>query len=132
MSGAERGFSTADVIRLARVDDATLRFWVRRGLIVPSVRFTKGSGRPWLWSKQDVLAVRLIVQIRALCDTFEIVRAAVDLIERRLDEENWLVAGKGEDGPIAYTGHAVIRPHVNCDLVIIADLARLQAGLDEE
>jgi DNA-binding transcriptional MerR regulator len=37
----------------ARLKYGTLRLWVKRGLIVPSIRPEEGSGRPGLYSERD-------------------------------------------------------------------------------
>lgn len=72
---------TPDVLRLARVRYSTLDYWVRQGLVAPSVRTGQGRRKTRRWSVTDVVCVRALGELReAGCPTRILVRAR-DLLE---------------------------------------------------
>jgi DNA-binding transcriptional MerR regulator len=75
---------TPSVCALAGVKPQTLDYWVRTGLVVPSVRASAGRRVPRLWSVQDVVIVRAVKALRDAGCPLATVRRV-----KRLVEENW-------------------------------------------
>ncbi len=57
-------FSSPQVSRLCDVLMPTLNGWVTSGMVRPSVADVEGRGRRRLWSWSDLLAVRVVAELR--------------------------------------------------------------------
>lgn len=55
---------TPEVVRLCRLPYSTLDYWVRTGLVTPSVRGGSGRRRTRQWSILDVVSVRALKELR--------------------------------------------------------------------
>ena len=55
---------TPSVLKLAGIPYSTLDYWVRTGLVTPSVRAGEGRRRVRLWSVADAVAVRALKHLR--------------------------------------------------------------------
>lgn len=88
MSGTTvRALETGTVCRLAQVAPTTLDYWVRNGLVVPSVRGPMGRRRTRLWSIADVVAVRAVKALREAGCPLQRVREVKTLLERNWAED---------------------------------------------
>lgn len=61
---------------------STLDYWVRTGLVTPSIRSSQGRRIERLWSLRDVLVVRTIRALRTAGASLQAVRRAREEIER--------------------------------------------------
>lgn len=74
---------TPSVLRLAGIAYSTLDYWVRTGLVVPSVRAGGGKRLTRRWSVLDVVCVRALKELRdAGASVHMMVRARERLEER--------------------------------------------------
>src|SRR5688572_5089330 len=69
---------TVTVCQLAQVNRSTLDYWVRTGLVVPSLRSNPGRRRTRLWTVRDAVVVRTISALREAGCPLQRVRAARD------------------------------------------------------
>jgi DNA-binding transcriptional MerR regulator len=60
------GFSTPTVSKLTGVPPGTLNHWVSTGLIIPEIRGPSGRRATRYWSLTDLIAVRVIRELREL------------------------------------------------------------------
>lgn len=58
------GWSSKEAAALAGVPWETLRSWVKRGDINPSISHGKGRGLGYRWTDTDVIALRMIAALR--------------------------------------------------------------------
>jgi DNA-binding transcriptional MerR regulator len=68
---------------LAGVKLKTLDYWVRTGLVTPSIRATPGRRRSRLWSVQDAVFVRAVKALRDGGCPLQTIRKAQTLLEQR-------------------------------------------------
>jgi DNA-binding transcriptional MerR regulator len=90
---------TARVCRLADVKPSTLDYWVRTGLVVPTLRDEPGHRRTRLWSVRDAVIVRTVRELRkAGCPLQTIRRAQHQLASqwKVLGPESTLIWSDGE------------------------------------
>jgi hypothetical protein len=93
---------TAAVATLAGVNRSTLDYWVRTGLVAPSVRDTPGRRRTRLWTVSDAVVVRAVAHLRLAGCPLQQVRKARAAIERR--------SGRfGADATRAWDGSDVLK-----------------------
>lgn len=60
-AAADDGYlETPDVLRLTEVAPSTLNYWVKLGLVFPSIRPSSGKRRTRRWSLRDVVTVRCL------------------------------------------------------------------------
>lgn len=80
--------STSDVLTLARIPYSTLDYWVRSGLITPSIQTSiPQQRRPRRWALDDILRVRALRELyQAGCPV-----RLLKIAKQRLDED-WNVA----------------------------------------
>ena len=76
---------TPAVARLANVNRSTLDYWVRTGLVRPSLRKSPGRRKTRLWSVQDAVVVRTIASLRASGAPLQRVRSAVKHLQQLWD-----------------------------------------------
>lgn len=76
------GLPSRRVWELARMPPSTLDYWVRTGLVRPTIRGSQGRRIERWWSLQDVLVVRAIRALRQAGASLQVVRAARKEIER--------------------------------------------------
>jgi DNA-binding transcriptional MerR regulator len=60
----ERAMTLPEVAASVEVEYRTLHTWVRRGLLRPSVRSSSGTGSPNLFGPSDLVAARILVDLR--------------------------------------------------------------------
>lgn len=93
---------TVAVCRLAGVNRSTLDYWVRTGLVSPSLRTSPGRRRTRLWSVRDAVVVRTINALREAGCTLQQVRRARDAVIAQ-----W--GSFGSDATLVWTGSDVLR-----------------------
>lgn len=64
MTIAEKGFSTVEAARYAKVPYASVDYWARTRLVVPSLAEAKGTGTDRRYSFGDLVALRLVRELR--------------------------------------------------------------------
>jgi DNA-binding transcriptional MerR regulator len=117
--------STRDVSDLSGATYRQIDYWCRMGLVCPSVRESTGSGAARLFSRADVLAVRLVKVLVANHLDHDVIRAALD---HDLTRASFLwvqeaIVGKGDAWDLLEA-----LAHVRATVVV--NLAPLRAGLD--
>ena len=80
------GLSTPGVCALVGVPLSTLDYWVRTGLVSPSIRPSAGKRATRWWSISDVVVVRAIKALREAGCPLQRVREVKALIERKWGE----------------------------------------------
>jgi DNA-binding transcriptional MerR regulator len=76
----ERALETQTVCRVAQLSPKTLDYWIRTGLVRPSVRATPGRRVPRLWSIDDAIVVRTIKALRDAGCPLQRIRAVKRLL----------------------------------------------------
>lgn len=79
------------VCRWAGIPPSTLDYWVRTGLVSPSVRGSSGRRRTRLWSIQDAVSARAIKVLRDAGCPLQTLRRA-----RKYLKQNWELALSGQ------------------------------------
>jgi DNA-binding transcriptional MerR regulator len=75
-----QGYSVSDIERLTGVSRKTLHAWDRTGFLSPSVQSARGTGSRRLYSFQDVVAIRVVSQLRAAGVSLQALRRVVDRV----------------------------------------------------
>jgi DNA-binding transcriptional MerR regulator len=88
---------TAAVCDLCDLNRSTLDYWVRTGLVTPSLRAEPGRRRTRLWTVQDATVVRMVTELRRSGCSLRRIRLA----SQRLEEE-W--AGLQSDTVLVWNG----------------------------
>jgi DNA-binding transcriptional MerR regulator len=113
---------TATVATLAQVNRSTLDYWVRTGLVTPSLRDSPGRRRTRLWKIEDAIVVRALAVLRHAGCPLQQIRLARSAIEADLGKRGvsatlvWngsdvlLVDEQGEvESLLKYPGQRVFR-----------------------
>lgn len=80
-------FTLSEVAKLAGAEYRTLKTWVDRGLVTPSVKSDCGPGRPGLYSERDAEVASLLTSLRSRgLDMPALQIVAADLERRRVAE----------------------------------------------
>lgn len=103
------GYSTREVCDLAGVTYRQLDYWVRTGMIRPSIRNALGSGHFRRWDDEDVVLVQAVAEqlrrgIRSIDDAFE--QAAISLGHRTVMLS--IEAPEGERSDLALVAEALL------------------------
>ena len=110
---------TVDVCRLAGVNRSTLDYWIRTGLVTPSLRTDPGRRRTRLWTVRDAVVVRTIAALRASgCPLQQVRRARTQI------ENEW--GGVRSDTALIWTGGDVVRIGPDGELESLLALPRQQ------
>src|SRR5687767_8865965 len=88
------GLTTTEVHQRAGVSYRQLDYWVRTGVVLPSVRMARGSGSPREWSARDADVVAVVARFARLGAQHEVLcwvaESAEELLRCGLDSA-WLV-----------------------------------------
>lgn len=90
---------TARVCDIAGVKPSTLDYWVRTGLVTPSLRDEPGHRRTRLWRVQDAVVVRTVRELRRAGCPLQTIRRAQALLAREwrtLASDSTLIWSGGE------------------------------------
>jgi DNA-binding transcriptional MerR regulator len=110
---------TVDVCRLAGVNRSTLDYWVRTGLVAPSLRTDPGRRRTRLWTVRDAVVVRTIAALRSSgCPLQQVRRARTQI------ENEW--GGIRSDTALMWTGGDVVRIGPDGEIESLLRLPRQQ------
>jgi|SRR5664279_4186808 len=93
---------TAAVAGLARVNRSTLDYWVRTGLVAPSLRDSPGRRRTRLWTVADAVVVRAVAHLRLSGCPLQQVRKAREAIEDDFGRF-------GADATLAWNGSDILK-----------------------
>lgn len=75
-------YSTRRICERLEIPIATLNYWMRHGLVTPSIRASQGKrGRGGLWSRSDVAAILAIQALRTAGVADETIRSVSFLIK---------------------------------------------------
>jgi DNA-binding transcriptional MerR regulator len=86
VSELHTGIPTRAVSNITGIAMPTLQYWVRSGLIIPSVRTRTASGRSMLWDMSDLVTLRIFAELRRQGCSVQKIRKAQDLIVERWGE----------------------------------------------
>jgi DNA-binding transcriptional MerR regulator len=92
---------TVSVAKLANVNRSTLDYWVRTGLVTPSLRDLPGRRRTRLWRVEDAVVVRAVASLRAAGCSLQRVRQAARSIAGSAD-------ALGSDATLYWDGFDVL------------------------
>jgi DNA-binding transcriptional MerR regulator len=83
MDAVSQGFLIGQVERFTGVDRRTLDFWDKSGFIVPSLQQGAGRGSQRLWSFDDLVALKVAAQLRALGVSLQALRKVATYLRGR-------------------------------------------------
>jgi DNA-binding transcriptional MerR regulator len=66
----------------ASIEYGTLHSWIKRGLLAPSLQASTGTGRPNLFSRRDLLTVKVMADLRAAGVGFESLELTATALQR--------------------------------------------------
>src|SRR5437016_7501251 len=75
-------FSTSEAARIGGVPYATLDYWSRSKLIVPSIAAASGTGSDRRYSFGDLLSIRTVVELRANGTSTQSLRKVIDRLRK--------------------------------------------------
>lgn len=89
--------SSAEVEALTGVTCRRLDYWIRAGVLVPSVRVSRGSGTPHRWSAADARVVGVLGELAAMGVETPTLRLVPGLLEGIEDRRGvgWLLVRPG-------------------------------------
>ena len=93
MNFAERGFYAGEAANITGIPYRTIDHWARTGLIKPSISEAKGAGRSRLYSFTDLVALRVVRDLRNKGISVQSLRKVVTLL-RAMGMESSLADGK--------------------------------------
>lgn len=93
---------TARVALLANVNRSTLDYWIRTGLVEPTLRPLPGRRRTRLWTIEDAVVVRALAVLRRAGCPLQQIREAKDAVERDLGR-------LGADATLIWNGSELVR-----------------------
>lgn len=93
---------TSSVAALAGVNRSTLDYWVRTGLVAPSLRDLPGRRRTRLWTVSDAVVVRAVAHLRLAGCPLQQVRRARAVLEDRFGRF-------GADATLVWNGSDVLK-----------------------
>lgn len=79
-AGPNPYLETPQVLRMCGLPYSTLDYWVRTGLVSPSVRASSGRRRARQWSVLDVICVRALKELRESGAPVRVMRAAQEAL----------------------------------------------------
>jgi DNA-binding transcriptional MerR regulator len=82
------GFQVADVIRLTGINRKTLHYWDQTGFLRPSISSSSGTGSRRIYGFQDVVAVRVALQLRKAGISLQAVRRLVKFLRSQKSLQN--------------------------------------------
>jgi DNA-binding transcriptional MerR regulator/predicted RNase H-like HicB family nuclease len=80
-----QGFGVAAVLRLTGVSYRNLDYWARTGLVRASIRAAGGKGSRRVYAFQDLVALRLVKQLRGAGIPLQAIRRAVKYLQAHAD-----------------------------------------------
>jgi predicted RNase H-like HicB family nuclease/DNA-binding transcriptional MerR regulator len=80
-----QGFGVATVLHLTGVSYRNLDYWARTGLVRSSIRAAGGKGSRRVYAFQDLVALRLVKQLRAAGIPLQAIRRAVKFLQTHAD-----------------------------------------------
>lgn len=75
--GETRGFRGPEAVALSGISYRQLDYWCRTGLVEPSVRPAAGSGTQRLYSRDDVIALRLVRTLLGAGLSLQVIRSSL-------------------------------------------------------
>jgi DNA-binding transcriptional MerR regulator len=82
-----RTYRTSDVVRITGINRKTLHHWARTNFVVPSVQKAKGTGSRRLYSFSDLIALRVVKQLRHAGVSVQALRKVAAYLRKRGFEE---------------------------------------------
>jgi DNA-binding transcriptional MerR regulator len=97
--GREQGFYAGEAAQITGIPYRTMDHWARTGLITPSISAARGSGRSRLYSFKDLLALRVVRDLREKGISVQSLRKVIELLRKTgldspLTQAQLLVIGK--------------------------------------
>ena len=87
-SKAVEGFRFGQVARLSGIEPRTLDHWAATGFLVPSVKKADGTGTRRVYSFSDLVAARVVKELRSAGASLQGLRKVVKALRRREFAEN--------------------------------------------
>ena len=83
MATAVHSFSTGDAVRITGVSFRNIDYWARTKFIVPSIAEAKGTGTERKYSFSDLLALRVVRELREAGISTQSLRRIVEFLRTR-------------------------------------------------
>lgn len=123
---AEPGLRGPKVCELAGITYRQLDYWIRTGLIAPSIAEGHGSGTQRRFSATDVREVRLVAALMSQGIDQRRIRRALEWL-RDVPSARWLVVGSRVD--VADDGDLEIVVRTGGGIATVVDLAELDVAV---
>lgn len=94
------GVSTSQAARLSGLSYRQIDYWLRTGIVTPSIAEARGSGTQRRWSEEDILLLRRARQLLDAGISLQRIRSAVPFI-RDAEGCRWLFVSGSEVGVCA-------------------------------
>src|SRR5262249_55094398 len=99
MKDNQRGFYAGEAAQITGIPYRTIDHWARTGLITPTIAGARGSGRSRLYSYTDVIALRVVRDLRDKGISTRSLRKVIEVLREQgldapLSEAQLLVIGK--------------------------------------
>jgi DNA-binding transcriptional MerR regulator len=106
----DQGFGGPQVCALIGITYRQLDYWDRSGLLRPSLESARGSGSRRRYSYRDLVALKVIKQLRDAGVSLQAARKAIDFLETQLgsDLASSSLVVMGSDAVIARTGEELV------------------------
>lgn len=130
-----QGFGVAAVLRLTGISYRNLDYWARTGLVRASIRAAGGRGSRRLYAFQDLVALRVVSQLRAAGIPLQAIRRAVRYLQAHAEKPLTTVALVADGKRVlASPGDArsMIDATAGGQVVIAIDVAPIRKHLTHE
>lgn len=131
MAIAAESFSTGDAVRITGVPFRNIDYWARTKFVVPSIADAKGTGTERKYSFSDLLALRVVRELREAGISTQSLRRVVEFLRTKKSLTNPLAECRlivtGSDVQIATSRErmvsALLKPR-QTSFAFVFDLAR--------
>ena len=90
-------YNTGIVTGVTGINRKTLHYWVKTGLVGPSIEHGEGTGNYHQWSFRDIVELRVICSLREKGVSLQKLREVRELLHGNNPLAEWLVIAGSED-----------------------------------
>lgn len=130
-----QGFGVAAVLRLTDISYRNLDYWARTGLVRASIRSAGGRGSRRLYAFEDLVALRVVRQLRAAGIPLQAIRRAVRYLQAHAEKPLTTVALVADGKRVlvsAGDARSMIDATAEGQVVIAIDVAPIRKHLTHE
>lgn len=130
-----QGFGVAAVLRLTSISYRNLDYWARTGLVRASIRGAGGRGSRRLYAFEDLVALRVVRQLRAAGIPLQAIRRAVRYLQAHAEKPLTTVALVADGKRVLVSSgdaRSMIDATAGGQVVIAIDVAPIRKHLTHE